>query len=194
MQQVATTFLRALFATGLKVKEHHAHEHRFKWYEQPVGLDAVVAPDRGWDLAFANTTGKQLLIKTRVEPVRQEVYIYVYGPRLGWSVAVDKLGKITKIYPHGPKIVRDDPTLPQGETRHIQWAHDGAQVVVQRTITYPDGKVSTDEIDSTYRPWKAIVLVGSNVPATATPAPTKTPVPSPTTVAPTPTPTGTSTG
>lgn len=185
MQQVATTFLRALYGAGLQLKEVHSHTHRLRWYEPPVGLDAVVAPDRGWDLVFTNNTGKYLLLKTRVEPVRQQVYIYVYGPKLGWSVAVDKLGKITKIYPHGPKIIRQDPSLIPGQIRQIQFAHNGADVVVQRTITYPNGKVTTDEIHTSYRPWKAIILVGSQQPtatptATAGTRTTPTPAPSPT--------------
>lgn len=174
MQQVATTFLRALYGAGLQLKEVHAHSHRLSWYEPPVGLDAVVSPDRAWDLVFNNNTGKYLLIKTRVEPVRQQVYIYVYGPKLKWSVAVDKLGKITKIYPHGPKIIREDPTLAPGVLRQIQWAHDGANVVIQRTITFPNGKVRTDEIHTSYRPWQAIILVGSAQP-TPTPSPSPTP-------------------
>jgi vancomycin resistance protein YoaR len=174
MQQVATTFLRALYGAGLKLKEWHPHTHRLSWYEPPVGLDAVVSPDRSWDLVFTNDTGHYLLIKTRVEPVKQQVFIYLYGPRLGWKVSVDN-GKITKIYPHGPKIVRQDTSLPPGQLRQIQWAHDGADVVVQRTITYRNGKVVTDQLHTHYKPWQAIVLIGS-----APPTPTPTPSPTPT--------------
>lgn len=170
MQQVATTFLRALYQSGLKLDQRYAHTHRLGWYEPPVGLDAVVAPDRGWDLVFTNNTGKYLLIKTRLEPIRQQLFIYVYGPKLGWSVAVDKVGKIVKTIPHGKEIVRQDPSLPPGVRKQTQWPHDGAETVVQRTITYPNGRVSVDQITTNYQPWQAIVLVGAGTSATPTPS------------------------
>jgi vancomycin resistance protein YoaR len=191
MQQVATTFLRALYASGLALEERHAHLHRLPFYEPPAGLDAVVAPARNWDLRFANTTHHYLLIETRVEPIRQELYIYVYGPKLGWHVSVDPTGKVLKVYPHGPQIERQDTSLAPGQVRQIAWPLDGAEVVLQRTITFPNGTVHTDQIASTYRPSAAILSVGSvptatpvpknhkNGAAAGTPTPTS-PVPSPT--------------
>ncbi|HZU14931.1 MAG TPA: peptidoglycan binding domain-containing protein [Chloroflexota bacterium] len=172
MQQVATTFLRAMYGAGLTLVERHAHTYRLPWYEPPVGLDAVVAPDRNWDLVFTNNTGKYLLIKTRLEPVRQQAYIYVYGPKLGWNVSVDQTGKILKVIPHGPRLVRQVPTLPVGTIQQTQYAHDGAIVVVRRTITYRNGHTHTDEIRTRYSPWRAVFQVGTQ---SAAPNPTPTP-------------------
>jgi vancomycin resistance protein YoaR len=187
MQQVATTFLRALYAAGLTLEERHAHDHRLPFYEPPAGLDAVVAPGRNWDLRFANTTHHSLLIETRVEPIRQELYIYVYGPKLRWHVSIDSTGKVTKVYPHGPQIERQDPSLPPGQVRQISWALDGATVVIRRTITYPNGTVHNDQITTTYRPSPAIITVGAA--PTPTPTPTATSVASTATPLPSPTPT-----
>jgi vancomycin resistance protein YoaR len=170
MQQVATTFLRALYAAGLRLEERHAHPYRLPWYEPPVGEDAIVAPGRGWDLRFANNTGKYLLIETRVEPIQQRLYIYVYGPQLGWHVAVDTQGQVTKTYPHGGRIERVDPSLPPGQVRQISWATNGADTVVQRTITYPNGTVHEDALKTTYQPAQSIITVGRQ------PTPTPTPV------------------
>jgi vancomycin resistance protein YoaR len=161
MQQVATTFLRALYGAGLKLEERHAHSHRLDWYEPPIGYDAVVSPDRNWDLRFMNNTGKYLLLETRVEPIRQELYIYVFGPKLGWSVAVDKFGKVIKKIPHGRAITKQDPSLVPGQQQQTQFAHDGAVTDVQRTITYPSGKVTVDDIRTQYEPWDAVILVGA---------------------------------
>lgn len=184
MQQVATTFLRALYGAGLRLEERHAHSHRLDWYEPPVGYDAVVAPDRNWDLRFMNNTGKYLLLQTHLEPIRQELYIYVYGPKLGWSVAVDKFGKIAKTIPHGPKVTKVDPSLLPGLQKQTEFAHDGALTDVQRTITYPKGKVTVDDIKTVYEPWDAVVLVGSTgsqsrgkSKGTATPTPGATAAP-----------------
>jgi len=169
MQQVATTFFRALYKTGLSLVEIHHHAYRLAWYEPPYGQDAVVSPG-GKDLVFHNNTGKYLLLGTRLEPVRQELYIYVYGPNLGWQVAVDN-GAILKKYPHGPQIVKQDPALSPGDVAHQAWPHDGADVVVRRTITYPKGRVTVEQIKVHYQPWQEVVLFGSS-PPTATPGPT----------------------
>lgn len=160
MQQVATTFLRALYSSGLTLLERHAHVYRLPWYEPPFGYDAVVAPGRNWDLRFHNNTHHYLLIQTRVEPVKQAIFIYVYGAKLGWHVSVDPTGKITRSTPHGPQIVRQDPSLAPGDVRQIAWPHNGAQTVLHRTITRPSGQVIQDEIDTTYSPEQAIIEVG----------------------------------
>ncbi|MBV9279460.1 MAG: VanW family protein [Chloroflexi bacterium] len=207
MQQVATTFLRALYNSGLQLEERHAHVHRFGWYEPPVGYDAVVLPSANEDLRFRNTTGKYLFITVRVEPIRQELWIYVYGPKLGWKVSVDPVGKIVKQYPHGSDILKQDPSLAPGDVVHKDWAHDGADTVLERKIVYPNGAVVTDRIKSHYQPWQAVILVGSYPTPTPTPPPKKararatgtatpagsatpgTPAASPTAPGPTPTPT-----
>jgi vancomycin resistance protein YoaR len=181
MDQVATTFLRAMFATGLTVEERHSHPYRLPWYDEPyLGLDAIVLPDGVHDLRFTNSTHRYLLIETRVEPIRQELYIYVYGPRLRWQVTFTKMGKILKTYPHGSEIVQDDPSLLPGQRVHTAWAHNGADVVVRRTIKLPNGEVMRDQLFTHYQPWRAAVRVGILPTATPTPKPTKTPTVSPT--------------
>jgi hypothetical protein len=127
-----------------------------------------------------NNTGKYLLLETRVEPIRQELYIYVFGPRLGWSVAVDKFGKVTKTVPHGRTVTKVDPTLAAGEQKQTQFAHDGATTDVQRTITYPNGKVTVDDITTVYEPWDAVILVGAQTPQGSQSQPKTTPKKKPT--------------
>lgn len=160
MQQVATTFLRAMYDSGLTLEERHAHVYRLPWYEPPVGLDAVVAPGRGWDLRFANSTHRYLLIETRVEPIRQQLYIYVYGPKLGWKVSVDPQGKVVRTYQHGPPIVRQDSSLLPGQIQHLSFALNGADTAVQRTVALPNGSVKVDQIDTHYQPSQSIISQG----------------------------------
>ncbi len=176
MQQVATTFLRALYKSGLQLTERHAHQFRFPWYEPPYGFDAVVNPARNWDLVFHNSTGKYLLLQTSVEPIRQTVTIYVYGPHLGWKVAVDSFGHLSNVTKPGPPVERVDPSLAPDERKQVAWATDGGTTTLQRTITKPNGNVSVDEIDSVYDPRAAVVAIGVAAPTT-TPTPTVTPTP-----------------
>lgn len=173
MQQVATTFLRALYKAGLQLVERHAHRFRLPWYEPPYGFDALVNPARSWDLVFRNNTGKYLILQTRVEPIRQELFIYVFGPNLKWKVAVDSFGRLTNVVKPGPPVERIDPSLSSHERQQVAWPADGGKTVLQRTITYPNGNVKVDEIDSSYDPRAAVMALG---PAAAT----ATPIPSPT--------------
>jgi vancomycin resistance protein YoaR len=177
MQQVATTFLRAMYASGLKLDVRYSHTYRLSWYEPPIGLDAVVTPG-GEDLVFTNDTGKALLLQTRVEPIRQELYIYVYGPRLPLQVTIDRQGKILEVIPHGPPLIESDPLLAPGQRKQIAWAHDGAVVVVRRTITRRNGTVTVQELRTRYKPWRAIIKVGPSATPTPTPAGTPTGTPS----------------
>jgi vancomycin resistance protein YoaR len=176
MQQVATTFLRALYKSGLQLTERHAHRFRLPWYEPPYGFDALVNPARSWDLVFHNNTGKYLILQTRVEPIRQELFIYVFGPKLGWKVAVDSFGRLTNVVKHGPPVERVDQSLTPQERKQVAWASDGGTTVLQRTITFPNGNVKVDEIDTVYDPRAAVMAIGPAA-ATATPIPTITPTP-----------------
>ncbi|MGI8827833.1 MAG: VanW family protein [Chloroflexota bacterium] len=196
MQQVATTWFRALLITGLDLTERHAHIYHLTWYDNPVGLDAIVSQD-GKDLRFHNNTGKYLFIKTRVEPVRQELYVYVFGPKLGWQVTLSHPNILAQL-PHPPQKIVQDPSLNPGETHHLAFAHNGLDVQLQRTVVYPDGRVHTTTLRTRYRPWQAVVAVGPLATPTPTPkakptrtaSPTSTAVTSPT-ASPSPKPTAT---
>jgi uncharacterized protein YabE (DUF348 family) len=63
--------------------------------------------------------------------------------------------------PHGEDVYRDDPTLPKGETKQIEWAKDGLDVTVYRIIREDGVEVRRDEFFSRYRPWQAVFLVGT---------------------------------
>jgi vancomycin resistance protein YoaR len=184
IQQVATTFLRALYAAGLSVEERHSHPFHLGWYDNPIGLDAVVSPDGSEDLRFRNNTGKYLLVQTLYQPLRQELKVFVYGPKLGWKIQIDN-GTILKSTPHPPDLVEQDSTLGPNQTHQTDFAHDGLIVVIHRTITYPNGDVKVDQLVSHYQPWRSIIYTGAVVPVPpkkkGTPTPSNgTPGPSPT--------------
>ncbi len=55
----------------------------------------------------------------------------------------------------------DDPTLPKGEMKQIDYAVGGASVYFTRTVK-KDGKVLiNDKFSSFYRPWQAVYLKGT---------------------------------
>src|SRR5579884_1421155 len=203
MQQVATTFFRAGYEAGLPVVERHPHTYRLPWYEPPVAEDATVLPNVK-DLRFTNTTGGYLLIQTRVEPVQQSIYIYIYGHKTDWSVSLSP-AKLLRRYRHGPAVTKPDPALPIGVRKQSQFALDGADYQIVRTITFKGhgthSHVTTDTLDTHYAPEPAVFLVGTHSakgsthkPKT-TPTPTAIPTATPTaSLTPTASPTATATG
>ena len=54
-------------------------------------------------------------IAQEIEKMPYEPLLPIEKKLIGWSVAVDKFGKVTKVYPHGPKITREDPSLSPGD-------------------------------------------------------------------------------
>ncbi|MCX7669954.1 MAG: G5 domain-containing protein, partial [Anaerolineae bacterium] len=87
---------------------------------------------------------------------------------------------ISNVRPPEPPLYQEDRTLPQGTIKQVEWAKDGQDVVVRRTIRTGDGKVSEDRFVSKYQPWRAVFLYGPDtpLPAGAVIGPPVTPAPS----------------
>jgi vancomycin resistance protein YoaR len=65
------------------------------------------------------------------------------------------------VVPHGADVYQDDPTLPKGTTKQVDWAKDGVDVTVHRTVTERDEVIHQDTFFSRYNPWNAVYLVGT---------------------------------
>jgi len=85
---------------------------------------------------------------------------HYYGTNPGRTVEME--GPYEDNYvEHGPAVYRDDPTLPKGETKQIEWAKDGLDVTVYRIIQVDGVEVQRDTFFSRYLPWQAVYLVGT---------------------------------
>jgi vancomycin resistance protein YoaR len=71
---------------------------------------------------------------------------------------------VENVKPHGPDIIEEDPTLPIGERKQVDYAVDGADVTVKRTVTRNGETVSEDVVFTRYLPWQAIFKVGTGQP------------------------------
>jgi uncharacterized protein YabE (DUF348 family) len=68
---------------------------------------------------------------------------------------------VSNIVPHPPTKYIDDPTLPRGTTKQIDFAVDGEDVTLYREI-YQNGQLVTREkFFSHYSPWQAVFLRGT---------------------------------
>ncbi len=157
--QVSSTAFRAAFWAGLPVTERTPHAFRVSYYEPPTGLDATIYSP-SVDLKWVNDTGHHVLIQTHVNRSRNTVTFRYYGTNPNRSVEMDGPYETNPV-PHGPPVYRDDPTLPEGETKQIEWAKDGLDVTVYRIIKENGVEVRRDTFFSRYRPWQAVYLVGT---------------------------------
>ena len=157
--QVSSTAFRAAFWAGLPIAERWAHAFRVSYYEPPIGLDATIySPDV--DLKWVNDTGHYILIQTYVDRENSTLTFHYYGTNPGRTVEMDGPYEENSV-PHGPAVYRDDPTLPKGQTKQIEWAKDGLDVTVYRIITENGVEVERETVFSQYRPWQAVYLVGT---------------------------------
>ncbi len=159
--QVSTTAFRTAFFGGFELVERWAHGYRVGWYETKAGpgLDATIySPDV--DFKFRNDTNHYLLIQTETDLEAGTLTFSFYGTNPGREVVVSE-PEITNVVKHGPPVYEEDPTLPKGTTQQIDWAIDGMDVTVTRTVKQGEQTLYKDVIFSQYRPWQAVYKVGT---------------------------------
>lgn len=157
--QVSSTAFRAAFWAGLPITERHAHAFRVSYYEPPKGLDATIYSP-SVDLKWVNDTGHTILVHTYVDTGNDTLTFRYYGTNPGRTVQIDGPYESNPV-PHDPVVYRDDPTLPKGEKKQIEWAKDGLDVTVYRIIKVNGEEVGRDTFFSRYLPWQAVYLVGT---------------------------------
>ncbi|MBN1993973.1 MAG: VanW family protein [Anaerolineae bacterium] len=159
--QVSTTAFRAAFFGGFEILERWAHGYRVSWYETNSipGLDATVyTPDV--DLRFRNDTDHYLLIETETDPEAGTLTFRFYSTKTEREVIVGQPA-LTNLVKHGPPVYEQDPTLPKGVTKQIDWAKDGLDVTITRTVKISDTVIHQDIVFSHYRPWQAVYKIGT---------------------------------
>ena len=157
--QVSTTAFRAAFWGGFPILERTPHGFRVSWYEPPVGLDATVYSP--WvDLKFLNDTSYYLLIETEADTQTGTLAFRFYSTSTGRTVEMEGPFE-DNVVVHGEPVYEDDPTLPKGTTKQVEWARNGVDVTLYRIIKEGDEVISREEFFSRYKPWQARYLVGT---------------------------------
>ncbi len=173
--QVATTMFRAAMFSGLPIEERNPHAYIVRYYEQggyPIGLDAAVFSP-GVDFKFRNETDKYMLIKTGIDG--GNLYISIYGPDLGYKVDISD--PVIRNKTNAPDDeFQADPTLPAGAKKQVEFAKQGEDVAITRTVKSTDGKVVRQATFNThYQAWPNKYLVGKGVVTGNTAKPTTAP-------------------
>ena len=159
--QVSTTLFRAALKAGLPIIERQAHAYRVSYYEQKssAGLDATVfAPTV--DLKIKNDTPAHLLLQTKVDLKNQKLIYELYGTLDSRQVTISTPRIWDQISPP-PDLYQDDPTLPEGTLRQIDWKAWGAKVAFDYKVEKNGEILQNRTFYSNYRPWQAIFLRGT---------------------------------
>lgn len=159
--QVSTTFFRALLNAGVPITERHAHAYRVGYYEQnsPPGLDATIYVP-SVDLKFKNDTNNYILVQTQVDQQLQRLSVLLYGASDGRSVTMTQptvSGRISA----PPDVYQDDPTLPKGVVKQVDFSAEGAKVSFTREVTKNGEKIISEKFTSNYAPWRSVFLRGT---------------------------------
>lgn len=165
--QVSTTLFRTVFLAGFPVVERYSHAYRVSYYEMDAsgsvntnyaGLDATVYFPLV-DFKFKNDTPYWMLMETYVNPGARTITWKIYSTSDGRSVTWDTTGPVNTVEPPEP-VFEENFELEEGEIKQIDYAAEGADVTVTRTV-WRDGLVYfTDQIVTHYEPWAAVCQYG----------------------------------
>ena len=165
--QVSTTLFRTVFFGGYPVVERHPHAYRVSYYEKEegnrrnprlAGLDAAVFVPLV-DFKFINNSSSWLLMETYVNPTYSNIQWKFYSTNDGRSVDWETTGP-TNVKEAPKPSYKENPDLPTGEVKQVDYAADGAEIRVIRRA-YKDGALFfEDSFYTEYQPWQAMYEYG----------------------------------
>lgn len=161
--QVSTTVFRAALNAGLPIVKRTAHAYRVAYYEQrgfKAGLDATVwAP--AVDFVFKNDTPNHILVQAIVDSANAKLVVDIYGTSDGRQVKLSD-PVVSNLKPPPPDKYQEDPTLPKGTVKQVDFSAWGATSVFTRKVFKGDQLIIDDTFKSYFKPWQAVYLVGTN--------------------------------
>jgi len=121
-----------------------------------AGLDATVYFPLV-DFKFTNDSPYWILMETYVDS--GSLTWKFYSTSDGRSVTWDTTGP-TNVVPAPPPSFEENPELRKNEMKQVDWAANGADVTVTRTVWRNGSVLFQDTISTQYQPWQAICQYG----------------------------------
>jgi vancomycin resistance protein YoaR len=169
--QVSTTLFRTAFFAGYPIEERNAHAYRVYYYEQTAtstdplmaGLDATVYFPLV-DLKFTNDRPYWLLMETYFSAKDDSLTWKFYSGDDGRTVTWNNLG-LRNVVPAPDPLIEENPDLPPGTCKQTDYAGDGADITVVRTVTRNGQQLTLNgnTIKTHYEPWQAVYQYGPGV-------------------------------
>jgi vancomycin resistance protein YoaR len=177
--QVSTTLFRAAFMAGFPIVERHPHAYRVGYYEQTAaghdpqfaGMDATVFLPMV-DFKFVNDSPNWLLMETYFYPNSRSLMWKFYSTSDGRTVEWETSGPQNIVEAPAPTY-EENPELAQGNIVQVDWAAEGADVTVLRTVYRGGVALFTDSFITHYLPWADVFQYGpgTQLPNTKKPKP-----------------------
>ena len=158
--QVSTTLFRTVFFAGFPVVERIPHAYRVSYYEETAsgidpkyaGLDATVYFPLV-DFKFKNDSPYWILMET-----------YVDSGSLTWKLYSTYDGRTTNWTTTGPQnivkapdaLFKQNADLNPGQITQTDYAANGADVTVDRTVLKNGAVYFQDEFKTHYEAWRAV--------------------------------------
>lgn len=159
--QVSTTAFQAAFWAGFPITERWEHGYQVGYYDdgEGPGMDATVYSPLV-DFRFINDTPYYLLIENYYSEANSSLTFKFYSTGLGRTVT--KEGPIIQnVVDPNPDIWELNEELAAGEVEQVDWAVEGADVTVGRTVINANGDlIRQDTFVSNYIPWQNIYQYG----------------------------------
>lgn len=159
--QTSTTIFRAALNAGLPITSRHPHAYRVSYYEleSPVGFDASVYQP-SLDFKFINNTPGHILIQSFVDTANSTLEFRLYGTPDGRKVEMSE-PKLYNVAGAPAPLYQDDPTLPNGVVKQVDFSAPGGTAEFSRKVTRGDEVLFEDTFKTVYRPWRAVFMVGT---------------------------------
>ncbi len=163
--QVSTTLFRTVFNAGFPVVERTPHAYRVSYYEETsgggvdprlAGLDATVYFPLV-DFKFTNDSPYWILMETYIGS--GSLTWKFYSTSDGRSVTWDTSG-VTNVVPAPSPVFEENPDLRKNEMKQVDWAANGADVTVTRTVSRNGAVLFQDQFITHYQPWQAVCQYG----------------------------------
>ncbi len=161
--QVSTTLFRTVFFGGYPVVERIPHAYRVSYYEETsggsvdsslAGLDATVYFPLV-DFQFKNDTPYWILMETNVNIGSRSLTWTFYSTPDGRSVTWNTTGP-QNIVPAPDPLFKENSDLNPGQMTQTDYAADGADVDVTRTVIKNGTVYFQDEFRTHYEAWQAV--------------------------------------
>lgn len=165
--QVSTTLFRTAFFAGYPVIERNPHAYRVTYYEMDrssakdarlAGLDAAVFFPLV-DFKFQNDTPYWLLMETYVNVAARTITWKFYSTSDGRNITWETTGP-TNVVPAPSPVFEENPELRTNEIKQVDYAAQGADVTVTRTVWRGGQVYFTDKFQTHYQPWSAVCQYG----------------------------------
>jgi len=160
--QVSTTMFRAAIQSGLSIVERNPHAYRVSYYENDssAGFDASIYTP-SVDLRFTNDTPAAILVQMVLDKEARTLAFRFYGKKDGRKVEISP-STVWDVAPPPPARYEDDPTLPVGQVRQVDFPAWGAKAkFTYKVISANGGNLVDTTFYSSYRPWQAVYMKGT---------------------------------